>query len=312
MTKMNPFKYSDTNKRYHTLNYYNKVKYGEKVFKAVIDGGFTCPNKDGKISHGGCIFCDGGSGYFTKGNLSVKEQVYSELKRIRNKNPNAKAIAYFQSNTNTYASVEYLKKVYEEALSCDGIIGISIGTRADCLDQDIINYIADLNNQTNLTVELGLQTIHNTTLKYINRGYNHEKFCDGYNKLKERNIRTCLHIINGLPFENEKMMLDTVQEVAKLNPEAVKIQMLHVIKNTPLEKTYNNGLELLSMEEYIDIVVKQLELLSPETVVERITGDGDKSKLISPLWSTNKIAVLGGIDKKQVQLNSMQGKKYEL
>ena len=248
----------------------------------------------------------------TKGNLSVKEQVYSELKRIRNKNPNAKAIAYFQSNTNTYASVEYLKKVYEEALSCDGIIGISIGTRADCLDQDIINYIADLNNQTNLTVELGLQTIHNTTLKYINRGYNHEKFCDGYNKLKERNIRTCLHIINGLPFENEKMMLDTVQEVAKLNPEAVKIQMLHVIKNTPLEKTYNNGLELLSMEEYIDIVVKQLELLSPETVVERITGDGDKSKLISPLWSTNKIAVLGGIDKKQVQLNSMQGKKYEL
>lgn len=309
---MNPFKYSDTNKRYHTLNYYNKVKYGEKVFKAVIDGGFTCPNKDGKISHGGCIFCDGGSGYFTKGNLSVKEQVNSELKRIRNKNPNAKAIAYFQSNTNTYASVEYLKKVYEEALSCDGIIGISIGTRADCLDQDIINYIADLNNQTNLTVELGLQTIHNTTLKYINRGYNHEKFCDGYNKLKERNIRTCLHIINGLPFENEKMMLDTVQEVAKLNPEAVKIQMLHVIKNTPLEKTYNNGLELLSMEEYIDIVVKQLELLSPETVVERITGDGDKSKLISPLWSTNKIAVLGGIDKKQVQLNSMQGKKYEL
>jgi len=309
---MNPFKYSDTNKRYHTLNYYNKVKYGEKVFKAVIDGGFTCPNKDGKISHGGCIFCDGGSGYFTKGNLSVKEQVYLELKRIRNKNPNAKAIAYFQSNTNTYASVEYLKKVYEEALSCDGIIGISIGTRADCLDQDIINYIADLNNQTNLTVELGLQTIHNTTLKYINRGYNHEKFCDGYNKLKERNIRTCLHIINGLPFENEKMMLDTVQEVAKLNPEAVKIQMLHVIKNTPLEKTYNNGLELLSMEEYIDIVVKQLELLSPETVVERITGDGDKSKLISPLWSTNKIAVLGGIDKKQVQLNSMQGKKYEL
>ena len=309
---MNPFKYSDTNKRYHTLNYYNKVKYGEKVFKAVIDGGFTCPNKDGKISHGGCIFCDGGSGYFTKGNLSVKEQVYSELKRIRNKNPNAKAIAYFQSNTNTYASVEYLKKVYEEALSCDGIIGISIGTRADCLDQDIINYIADLNNQTNMTVELGLQTIHNTTLKYINRGYNHEKFCDGYNKLKERNIRTCLHIINGLPFENEKMMFDTVQEVAKLNPEAVKIQMLHVIKNTPLEKTYNNGLELLSMEEYIDIVVKQLELLSPETVVERITGDGDKSKLISPLWSTNKIAVLGGIDKKQVQLNSMQGKKYEL
>lgn len=309
---MNPFKYSDTNKRYHTLNYYNKVKYGEKVFKAVIDGGFTCPNKDGKISHGGCIFCDGGSGYFTKGNLSVKEQVYSELKRIRNKNPNAKAIAYFQSNTNTYASVEYLKKVYEEALSCDGIIGISIGTRADCLDQDIINYIADLNNQTNLTVELGLQTIHNTTLKYINRGYNHENFCDGYNKLKERNIRTCLHIINGLPFENEKMMLDTVQEVAKLNPEAVKIQMLHVIKNTHLEKTYNNGLELLSMEEYIDIVVKQLELLSPETVVERITGDGDKSKLISPLWSTNKIAVLGGIDKKQVQLNSMQGKKYEL
>lgn len=309
---MNPFRYSDDNKRYHTLNYYNKIKYGEKVFKAVIDGGFTCPNKDGKTGTGGCIFCDGGSGYFTNGKLSVKEQIKAEIKRIRIKNPEAKAIAYFQSNTNTYAPVKYLKKVYEEALSCDGIIGISIGTRADCLPDDVIEYLSELNTQTNLTVELGLQTIHNSTLEYINRGYEHKKFCEGFSKLKKRKIRTCLHIINGLPFETEEMMLETAKEVARLSPEAVKIQMLHIIKGTRLEKIYNDGLELLSADEYIDIVVKQLEYLPPETVIERITGDGDKSKLIAPMWSANKIAVLGGIDKRQAQLESIQGKKYEL
>ena len=309
---MNPFRYSDDNKRYHTLNYYNKTKYGEKVFKAVIDGGFTCPNKDGKTGTGGCIFCDGGSGYFTNGKLPVKEQVKAEIRRIRIKNPEAKAIVYFQSNTNTYAPVKYLKKVYEEALSCAGIIGISIGTRADCLPDDVIEYLSELNTQTNLTVELGLQTIHNSTLEYINRGYEHKKFCGGFSKLKKRKIRTCLHIINGLPFETKEMMLETAKEVARLSPEAVKIQMLHIIKGTRLEKIYNEGLELLSADEYIDIVVKQLEYLPPETVIERITGDGDKSKLIAPMWSANKIAVLGGIDKRQAQLDSIQGKKYEL
>lgn len=307
---MNPFIYSSDNKRYHTLSYHNKQIYGEKIFKAVIDGGFTCPNKDGKVGCGGCIFCDDGSGYFTNGSLSIKEQIKAEIDRIRRKNPDAKAIAYFQSNTNTYAPVEKLKMVYEEALSCEGIVGISIGTRADCLPDDIVDYLEKLSFKTNLTVELGLQTVHNSTLDFVNRGYNHEEFCIGFNKLKQRNIRTCLHIINGLPFETPEMMIETAKKTAELCPDAVKIQMLHVIRDTKLHKMFEqNMFTLLSAEQYIDIVVRQLEFFSPETVIERITGDGDKSKLIAPLWSADKIAVLGGIDKRQAELDSYQGKR---
>ena len=307
---MNPFIYSSDNKRYHTLSYHNKQIYGEKIFKAVIDGGFTCPNKDGKVGCGGCIFCDDGSGYFTNGSLSIKEQVKGEIDRIRRKNPDAKAIAYFQSNTNTYAPVGKLKSIYEEALSCEGIVGISIGTRADCLPDDVLDYLEKLSKQTNLTVELGLQTVHNSTLDFVNRGYNHEDFCVGCNKLKQRNIRTCLHIINGLPFETPEMMLETAQKAAELCPDSVKIQMLHVIRGTKLHKMFEqNMFTLLTAEQYIDIVVHQLEFFSPETVIERITGDGDKSKLIAPLWSANKIAVLGGIDKHQAELDSYQGKR---
>ena len=307
---MNPFIYSSDNKRYHTLSYHNKQIYGEKIFKAVIDGGFTCPNKDGKVGCGGCIFCDDGSGYFTNGSLSIKEQIKAEIDRIRRKNPDAKAIAYFQSNTSTYAPVEKLKMVYEEALSCEGIVGISIGTRADCLPDDIVDYLEKLSFQTNLTVELGLQTVHNSTLDFVNRGYNHEDFCKGFNKLKQQNIRTCLHIINGLPFETLEMMIETAKKTAELCPDAVKIQMLHVIRDTKLHKMFEqNMFTLLSAEQYIDIVVRQLEFFSPETVIERITGDGDKSKLIAPLWSADKIAVLGGIDKRQAELDSYQGKR---
>lgn len=307
---MNCFKYSDDNKRYHTLNYYNKHKFGEKIYKAVIDGGFTCPNKDGKAGHGGCIFCDNGSGYFTNGSLNIKEQVKSELNRIHKNKPNAKAIAYFQSNTNTYAPVENLKRIYEEALSIDGIVGISIGTRADCLEPDILKYLSELNKQTYLTIELGTQSIHDTTLKFINRGYNHDTFKKGFVSLKSIGIRTCIHIINGLPYENEDMMIETAREVGILEPDAMKIQMLHVIGNTKLAELYEQGLfKLLSMDEYINITVKQLDFLFPETVIERITGDGDKAKLIAPKWSANKIAVLGGIDKKQSELNTYQGIK---
>jgi len=305
---MNPFRYSDDNKRYHTLNYYNNHRYGFKVYKAVIDAGFSCPNKNS----GGCIFCDGGSGYFTNANLSIENQIESELQRIHKKIPNAKAIAYFQANTNTYAPVSKLRELFEIPLKYNDICGISVGTRADCLPDDVTEYLSDLNLRTNLTVELGLQTVHEKTLNYINRGYSHTEFLKGYQKLKKNNIRTCLHIINGLPSETPDMMIETARQVGLMNPDAVKIQMLHVISGTRLADIYlKNNFNILSMQDYINITIRQLELLPAETVIERITGDGDKSKLIAPLWSADKIAVLGGIDKLQCKLNSFQGKFFK-
>ena len=303
----NPFEFSCDNKRYHTLSYHNKQTFNVKIFKAVIDAGFTCPNKDGSK------FCDGGSGYFTNSYLkSVEEQIKMELKRIKKKNPNARAIAYFQANTNTYADVQKLKKIYLPVLSQPDVEGISIGTRADCLQPQILDFLEELSHKTYLTVELGMQTIHDNTLKLINRGYNHNEFLKGFFSLKKRNIRTCIHIINGLPGENIDMMLETARNVGKLEPDALKIQLLHVIKNTPLEEMYKNDmLNVMSKENYISTVVNQLEYIPPQTVIERITGDGNKDKLIAPLWSTDKISVLGGIDKLQADSDSWQGKKYK-
>ena len=309
----NPFEFSCDNKRYHTLSYHNKQTFNVKIFKAVIDAGFTCPNKDGSKGIGGCIFCDGGSGYFTNSYLkSVEEQIKMELKRIKKKKLNARAIAYFQANTNTYADVQKLKNIYLPVLSQPDVAGISIGTRADCLQPQILDFLEELSHKTYLTVELGMQTIHDNTLKLINRGYNHNEFLKGFFSLKKRNIRTCIHIINGLPGENIDMMLETARNVGKLEPDALKIQLLHVIKNTPLEEMYKNDmLNVMSKENYISTVVNQLEYIPPQTVIERITGDGNKDKLIAPLWSTDKISVLGGIDKLQADSDSWQGKKYK-
>lgn len=309
----NPFKFSCDNKRYHTLAYHNKRIFKEKIFKAVIDAGFTCPNKDGLKGTGGCIFCDSGSGYFTNSHLKpIDEQIKAELIRIQAKNPNARAIAYFQANTNTYADINKLKSIYLPVLSIKDIAGISIGTRADCLQKEILDLLEELSHKTYLTVELGMQTIHNKTLNLINRGYNHSEFLKGYFSLKNRNIRTCIHIINGLPGESKDMMTETAYNVGILEPDALKIQLLHVIKNTPLEKMYINKMfNVMSKEDYISTTVNQLEYIPPKTVIERITGDGDKNKIIAPIWSTDKISVLGGIDKLQAELNSWQGKKYK-
>lgn len=309
----NPFEFSSDNKRYHTLSYHNKQLFKEKIFKAVIDAGFTCPNKDGSKGIGGCIFCDGGSSYFTNSHtIPIEAQIKAELERIHKKYPYSHAIAYFQANTNTYADVKKLKSIYLPVLSYPDIAGISIGTRADCLQPEILDFLEELSHKTYLTVELGMQTIHNSTLNLINRGYGHSDFLKGYFSLKERNIRTCIHIINGLPGEDRNMMTETAYHLGKLEPDAIKIQLLHVIKNTPLEKMYVNGtFDVMTKEEYISITVNQLEYISPQTVIERITGDGDKNKLIAPLWSTDKISVLVGIDKLQAELNSWQGKKYK-
>lgn len=309
--KKSPFIYSSDNKRYHTLNFYNKEVYGEKIFKAVLDCGFTCPNVDGSKGYGGCIFCNGGSGYFTDGSLSVAGQLEKEIRRIQEKHGKVPVTAYFQANTNTYAPVEKLRKIYYSVLERPEVCGISIGTRADCLLEDVLELLSEINLRTRLTVELGMQTVHEKTIEKINRCYNHGEFLRGYYNLKKLNIRTCVHIINGLPDETPDMMIETARQLAEMRPEAVKIQMLHVIKNTPLEKLYKDGkISLLSRDEYIDIVVRQLEILPPETVIERITGDGNKSELVAPLWSADKISVLGGIDKHLAELDSWQGKRY--
>ena len=308
----NPFEYSFDNKRYHTLHYHNKMTFGKKIFKAVIDAGFTCPNKDGKKGRGGCIFCDGGSGYFTKESaVPVSVQLESELERIKKKTPDASVIAYFQANTNTYADARTLRKIYLPVIDFKDVVGISIGTRADCLSEEILDFLEEISEKTYLTVELGMQSVHEKTIDFIKRGYMHKEFLKGYDALKKRNIRTCLHIINGLPFETYEDMLETARQTAVLSPDAVKIQLLHVIRGTYLEKLYNeNVFETMTMEDYIKTVVRQLEYLPPTTVIERITGDGDKNKLVAPMWSTNKIAVLGGIDKMQAELNSWQGSRY--
>ena len=307
-----PFIYSLDNKRYHTLNYHLRRKFGEKLYKAVIDPGFSCPNIDGSKGTGGCIFCSGGSGYFTHSGMTITEQLAAEKKRISEKNgSSARMIAYFQANTNTYASVDVLRKVYRQAVDFPGIAGVSIGTRADCLPAEVLELLSELNEQTYLTVELGMQSVHEKTITSINRCCTHEEFLDGYKKLKERGIRVCLHIINGLPGETPEMMTETARQTAILRPDAVKLQMLHVIRGTKLEQLFKAGeFELLSRDEYIDIIARQLELLPPETVIERITGDGDKTGLIAPLWSADKIAVLGGIDKRLTQLDTWQGRLF--
>lgn len=309
----NPFIYTLDNKRYHTLNYYNRTNFGGKIYKASLNCGFTCPNLDGSRGTDGCIFCDGGSGYFTAPQLTAVQQLNSEIARLHKKfGTDVPVIAYFQANTNTYAPVEKLRELYYSVLECPQVSGLSIGTRADCLPDDVLDLLSELNEKTALTVELGMQSMHESTIRLINRCCTHEEFVSGFNRLKSREIRTCLHIINGLPQETPDMMLETARETARLAPSAVKLQMLHVIKGTPLEKLYLSGdVKLLSREEYIDIIVRQLEVLPPEVVIERITGDGNKSKLIAPKWSADKIAVLGGIDKRLANLDTWQGKLYE-
>ena len=308
----NPFKFSSDNKRYNTLNYYNKQNYNKKIYKAVIDLGLTCPNIDGSKGRGGCIFCDGGSGYFTHSKTDLVSQLRLENNRICSKyGESAEFITYFQANTNTYAPVDFLRKAYYTALEFPNVSGISIGTRADCLSDEVIELLSELRDKTHLTVELGMQSCHEKTISLINRCYSHEEFRKGFFRLNDAGIRTCIHIINGLPFESKEDMIVTAKELAKLHPEAVKLQMLHVIKGTALEEMYSEGeFRLLERDEYIDIIAHQLEVLPPDIVIERITGDGDKKKLVAPMWSADKIAVLGGIDKRLAELDTWQGKLY--
>ena len=310
---MTKFKYAFDNKRYHTWNYYLRNTFGEKVFKVSINAGFTCPNIDGKVSYGGCTYCSKeGSGDFAgnpKDNL-IKQ--FNDIKEMMHKKwPSAKYIGYFQAYTNTYAPLEVLKEKYETILELDDVIGLSISTRPDCLPDDVVDYLDELNQKTNLWVELGLQTIHDKTSKLINRGHDYEEFIKGVEKLKARNIKVVVHIINGLPGEDYDMMMETAKAVANMGVDGIKIHLLHVIKDTPMEKMLQNGmLNLMDKDEYIKLVCDQLEILPDTMIVHRLTGDGKRDELVGPLWSLKKWEVLNDIDAELRRRDSYQGIKF--
>lgn len=305
------FPYAYENKLYHTLAFENQAR-GYKLYKAVVDAGFTCPNIDGTKGTGGCVFCSSGSGYFTApATMQLEGQIAREMKRLRKKDEGAKAVAYFQAHTNTYAPLDTLRDLYERALRCDGVCGLAIATRPDALSGEVLDYLKELNGRTLLTVELGLQTIHARTAKIINRGYPLEEFMTAYKALKIRGIRTCVHLINGLPGETKQMMLETAAYVGQLRPEAVKIHMLHVIQGTPMERLYREKkYRPMSMDEYVRLVCCQLEVLPPETVIERLTGDGNKATLVAPAWTRDKIRVLGSIDETLSRWDTWQGRYF--
>ena len=310
----NKFKYTSDNKRYHTLTYYYKEKFNSKVCKVSLNANFTCPNIDGKVGIGGCIYCSKlGSGEYA-GN--PKEDLITQFekgkKTMQRKWPNAKFIAYFQANTNTYAPIERLKECFEPFINRDDCIGLSIATRSDSITDECLNYLEDISKRTYLIVELGLQTIHEKTSKLINRCSSLDNFDKMVKILKMRNINVVVHIINGLPYETEDMMIDTVKHLNDLNIDGIKIHMLGVLKDTPLEKYYQkHKFHILTKEEYVNIVVKQLEYLNPKIVIHRLTEDPKQEDIIEPTWLTKKFTILNEVDKIMSTRNLYQGDKLK-
>lgn len=307
----NIFKYSDNNKRYHILDYFYKHKFNSKVFKVSLNAGLSCPNIDGTVGKGGCIYCsNSGSGEFAGNKNDDIITQFNEIKKMMLKKwPNAKYIGYFQAHTNTYAPVETLKKLYEPILQQENVVGLNIATRPDAISDECLKYLEELNKKTYLTIELGLQTIHKKTTKIINRCHTLECFENMVKKLREKNINVVVHIINGLPYETKEDMIKTAKYLNTLDIQGIKIHMLSVIKNTKLEKLYQlKPFHILTEEEYIDIVINQLENLSPEIVINRITGDPKLDDLIQPTWLVKKFCVLNNIDKEMVKRNTYQGK----
>lgn len=297
---------------YYSLNEYLKNTFGEKVYKISLNGGMTCPNRDGTLSTKGCIFCSkGGSGEFSADKfLSVTEQIEQAKQRIKAKSDCKKFIAYFQPFTNTYADISYLRKIFYEAIDNPEIAVLSIATRPDCLGKDVLQLIDELNRIKPVWIELGLQTIHKNTAEYIRRCYELEVYDEAVKNLKEIGVSVVTHIILGLLFETKEMMLESV-EYAGERSDGIKLQLLHVLKDTDLLNDYNDGLfKMLSMEEYIDILCDCIEILPKNVVIHRLTGDGDKKLLVAPLWSADKKRVLNSINKAFKERNIVQGSKY--
>lgn len=301
-------------KPYHSFDYMLKERFGEKIYKVALNGGMTCPNRDGTLGNRGCIFCSaGGSGDFA-GNRqdSITQQIEKQASSIRQKRGVAKFIAYFQAYTNTYAPVDYLRKIYTEAISHPDIVAVSIGTRPDCLDKDILQLLDELNQKKPVWVELGLQTIHETTAQYIRRGYPLSCFEQAVSELRKRNLDVIVHTILGLPGENRNDILSTIEYLNHQDIQGIKLQLLHVLKGTDLADDYLAGkFQVYTMEEYLDLVIDCLEYLNPEIVIHRLTGDGPKDLLIAPLWSSAKRTVLNTLHRECKLQHSFQGKKYK-
>lgn len=309
---LNPFPYSDTNRRFYTFDYFLRQKFGGKIAKIPLDAGFTCPNLDGTRGVGGCIYCSSrGSGDFApEASLTVTEQFAKGVASLSDKWTPVGYIPYFQAHTNTYGPVERLRALFEEALALPGVVGLSVATRADCISPAIADLLREIAGKTFLTVELGLQTAHDRTADRINRCHTFEEFLRGYELL--HSVDVCIHLIEGLPGESHGEMLETVRRVADLRPFAVKLHLLHVLRETALADLWERG-EYVPMElaEYVQIVCDSLEVLPPETVVERITGDGPPDLLLAPLWSRKKFVVMNEIDKELFRRSSFQGKYYQ-
>ena len=286
--------------KYTTLNSYLKEKFGCKVYKISLNCGFTCPNRDGTLGYGGCIFCsEGGSGDFAESRaLSVTEQIESGKEKVKNKIKSGKYIAYFQAFTNTYADVNTLEKIFSEAINHPDIVALSIATRPDCLEQEKVELLSRLNKIKPIFVELGLQTVNEKTAKYIRRGYTLDVYDDAVKRLHEQGINVVTHIIIGLPNETKEDMLSSVKYVCKVT-DGIKLQLLHILKGTDLAKDYfEHKFEVLSLEEYTDIITECVKIIPENVVIHRLTGDGAKKNLIAPLWSADKKKVLNTINKR--------------
>lgn len=303
--------YSD-GKPYYSLNSAYRERFGKKAVKVSLDAGFTCPNRDGTLGTRGCIFCSArGSGDFAAIGNTIAEQIEYGKKQQKWQGLSPCYIAYFQAFTNTYAPVAKLKALYEQALCCDDIVGISIATRPDCLQKEVIALLEEINQKTALWVELGLQTIHQHSVERIHRGYSNDVFEKAVMELSQKNIEIVVHIILGLPYETKQDMLSTIEYINQFPVKGVKLQLLHVLEDTDLADYYQKGnFDTLSLEEYVDIVCDCIEHLRDDIVIHRLTGDGNGEKLIAPLWSKQKRLVLNTIHKTLKQRNSFQGKRY--
>lgn len=299
-------------KRYNSFSYYMKNKFGKKIVKLSLDGGFTCPNRDGTLYDRGCIFCSSsGSGDFTYSNITIDEQIKKQIQLISKKWQNASYIAYFQNFSNTYGKTIYeLKKIYDSALSQDNVIGIAIATRPDCLIDGVIELLSELNKKTFLFVELGLQTVHKKTSQFLRLYYDIDDFDIAVKKLAQQHIKTVAHTIVGLPGETERMIMQTYEHLNMLPVHGVKIQMLNILKKTDLADIYHNFTPLLTLDEYVKTVCDIIQILRPDIVIHRLTGDGAKNLLIEPKWILNKKNVLNSIDKELKRRDTYQGYDY--
>lgn len=300
-------------KRYNNLNYFLREKFGEKVFKISLDAGFSCPNRDGTISKGGCIFCSArGSGDFAGDNEDSISHQFKDIKGMMQKKwSTGKYIAYFQAYTNTYGTIDFLRKKYEEALKQEDVVALAIATRPDCLGEKVLDLLEEISKKTYLWVELGLQTSKDTTAKIINRGYELSTFEKSLENLRKRNIDVVVHTIFGLPGETREDMLNTIRYISTKDIQGVKIHLLHLMKDTPMVKLYEKGqLKFLNQQEYVELIGEAISLLPPDVVIHRLTGDAPRDLLIGPKWSLKKWEVLNAIDQYVEEHEIYQGKNF--